>query len=75
MSYVKSIVSKSIPAQPPHNPPWSIRAHAGPEKQARTTPRRAIGLMQARKRSLESNPKFTSIQSVSRSHLTSANFL
>ena len=84
MTYLKSCLSKSCSAQPPHNPPWSIRAHAGAEKQARTTPWRATGLMRARRRSLESSPKFKSILSVcicfymplvARSHLTSANLL
>ena len=41
MTYLKSIVSKSIPAQAPHKPaqaPWSIWAHVGAGKQARTSP-------------------------------------
>ena len=86
MTYLKSIVSKSIPAQAPHKPaqaPWSIWAHAGTGKQARTSPWGASGLMRTRKCSLESDPKFKYILSVcncfymplvARSRLTSVDF-
>ena len=87
MTYLKSIVSKSIPAQAPHKPaqaPWSIWAHAGTGKQARTSPWGTSGFMWARECSLESDPKFKYILSVcncfymplvARSHLTRSDFL
>ena len=86
MTYLKNIVSKSIPAQAPHKPaqaPWSIWAHVGAGKQAHTSPLGASELMWARKCSLESDPKFKYILSVcnfvymplvARSRLTSVDF-
>ena len=62
MMYLKSCLSKSCSAQPPHNPaqpPWSIRAQAGAGKQACTTPLGATGLIQARQCSLQSDHKLS----------------